>query len=361
MLNTEKIFIILSSTGIKVLRSRPNLNSEIFFPLGLIEHQEVTDSKKYNSLIKPLLNKLPKSNIFLLISDEFIFKKEVSASYHDHFHAEKKLFISMLPFDEVKIAHTQISKKDGSEIIAVNKDLYQPFLDISRQENSQIKHIIPLSLGHTDQDSQPSYSSLVKNHSYELFKNYDLNSASHGIPERNIIKEIMHQEDLEEKTLRNKRLATLLLAFFVLLSVLILTILRNVNANKADVLNNSASKTPVLAPSTIPTLTPTPATYKQISELKAKILNGSKIAGQANKLKLIFTDSGLTNVETGNFETNAAQNISFAIANTVSASNSALLIDKTKALYPELIINQSATNSAEFDILVVIGNKSVLE
>src|SRR3989344_3375966 len=146
MLKKEKIFIFLSTAGLRFYSCRPELNASIHFANGDLKHQEITDIKKYSLGLASIIKKLPPADLILLIADEFIYNKSLSSTLQAEFFEEKKSFLTMIPFDEAKIVHTHVSTTNGSEVIALNKDLYESILSIAQQENRKIKHIAPMSL-----------------------------------------------------------------------------------------------------------------------------------------------------------------------------------------------------------------------
>ena len=356
MLKKEKIFIFLTASGLRFYSRRPEFNTSVNFVNGELKHQEVTDIKKYSLMLAPVLQKLPPADLILLIADEFIYNKNMSSTLQAEFVDEKESFLTMIPFDEAKIAHRHVVASNNSKVIAVNKDLYEPILAIAKQEKKKIKYIVPISLIHKDEKSEPTYELLEKNYSQGLFKKYDLSSAKNGIPRA--VKITKHDE-LNNEDIDNPistRLKAEFIILLVALGVLFYTVFHQKKAANVIVLNNVVTRAPTQAP--VATSTPQPTiAYKQLKELKTQILNGSVLAGQAAKLKKALTEMGLAEVEAGNHETDDVEDIMLTVSNKVSPDDEALLVNEIETVFPELSINKSATTAANFDVVIVIGNK----
>lgn len=358
MLKKEKIFIFLSSTGVRFYSRKPEFNANVNFAKGVLNHQEVTDIKKYSLLLAPVIKKLPPADLILLIADEFIYNKNMSSTLQAEFVDEKESFLTMIPFDEAKIAHQHVVTSNNSEVIAVNKDLYEPILAIAKQERKKINYIVPMSLIHKDEKSELTYEFLEKNYSHSLFKKYNLSSAKNGIPRAVKITENDGLNNLENDDPINTRLIAEFIILLIALGVLFYTVFQKKLIGNAAVHKSIPTQAPTSAPTVIPVPQPTIA-YKQLKELKTQILNGSVLAGQATKLKEALTEMGLTEIEAGNYQTDDMADISMTVSNGVSPDDEGMLVNELETVFPELSINKTATTSANFDVMIVIGNKSI--
>src|SRR3989338_1419329 len=347
MLKKEKIFIFLSTAGLRFYSCRPELNASIHFANGDLKHQEITDIKKYSLGLASIIKKLPPADLILLIADEFIYHKSLSSVLQAQFSEEKEAFLTMIPFDEAKIAYTHTVTTNSNEIIAVNKDLYEPILSIAKQEKKKIKHIVPLSLIHRDGDSEPTYELLDKNYSRDLFKKYDLSSAKNGIPRVVKITEQQEANNLKKDNPISTRLVAEFVIFFLALGVLFYTVFQQKKAARNIVLNNITARAPSTAPKVTSIPQPTVA-HKRLEELSVQILNGSVLAGQAARLKEVLIKMGLTEIETGNFQTSDMKDIHMTFSNDLSPSDHALLLVELETVFPELSINDTATTAADF-------------
>lgn len=270
----------------------------------------------------------------------------------------------MIPFEESKIAYTNIHTKNGSEIIAVNKEVYEPLLEAVKKSKRKVLHVTPLSTVTKDENTELNFKILDKKYSQNLFLKYDLISAKKGIPGTFWRYEFESTSDsahnLENNSRLNYRMIGALIFLIAAFIVLIYTVLQTLTPAKTIVLNNTVTRAPTAVPMNTPIPEPT-TQYKAFNELKIKIANGSKIAGLANKLKLLLSKTGLTDIETANHESNNMKNVSLVVSDIVSASDSAVIESTLVETFPDLVINKSSTGEAELDISIIIGNKIELE
>lgn len=358
MLNREKIFIFLTLTGLRIYSRKPEFNFSLNFDNGELKHQEIRSSQKYGQLLTPVIKKLPPADLILLLADELIYNKHLSSAVEGDFFAEKESFLTMVPFDETKIVHTHVVTGDSIQVIAVNKDLYEPILSIAGQEKKKIRHIVPSFLIRLDQESVPTYGLLEKNYSRDLFKKYDLASADSGIPHAAKTGNDIAADNPEDGNPISPRLLAGIGLLLFLLGVLIFTILlqKQPAANIASVNFDNRAPTPAVTLTSVPQPT---VVYKQLQDLKIQVLNGSVLTGQATKLKDALTKMGIAEVVAGNYQTNDMADILLSTSDNLSPDDNAVLLSELKSVFPELSVNKTSTTAAAFDVMIIIGNSSI--
>ncbi|OGK09420.1 hypothetical protein A2767_05225 [Candidatus Roizmanbacteria bacterium RIFCSPHIGHO2_01_FULL_35_10] len=356
MFKREKIFLHLTSAGVRLLSCKHEHNTIYeFADQEIIEH-EVLNMVKYHSFLSAVISKLPEAELVILIDDEFLYKKNINNVSDANLHKIKKDFLTMVPFEDVKIAYTLVLTENTAEIVAVNSDIYKPFLSIAARENKKILFVVPLSVIRSNLEHELTYRSLAKNYSHDLLKKYNFHSAESGM---DLFFNFDHKIEMSKPEVNssiNIRLAFGIIILLLLASILFILIKNQKVQSKAPL--SIPVSTPVIIP---PTLTPYPTiVYKQLEDLKMQIFNGSSTSGQALKLKNFLRETGTREIETGNYETKDVSDILLTVSDTVSPDDSVILVNELGKAFPDLSINKISTGSAEFDVTIVIGNSSQL-
>jgi hypothetical protein len=118
---------------------------------------------------------------------------------------------------------------------------------------------------------------------------------------------------------------------------------------------NSTTTTP--EPSSIPEISPSPATaspeLKAKSDLKLNILNGSQIRGQAGVVKTALEKQGFTSIDTGNFDQTQSQT-SLVVTAQVPAEVVTQLQTELQAIFTKVELKTVPTLES-YDVMIVTG------
>lgn len=123
------------------------------------------------------------------------------------------------------------------------------------------------------------------------------------------------------------------------------------NRGKSD--TDEASNQEVFPTSDFEAPSPTTAESLSKEEIKIKVLNGSGVVGEANRVKLILEDNEFTVDSTGNADSYDSQDTTIASKSTVPSSIISELKDLLEKDYT--VSTSSLDDSESVDIIITVG------
>lgn len=274
-------------------------------PLSIFFDMEVIDPEAFDNLLSDWIekNELQSNDVLVILSSSVYFQKNYPATNDD---SQKKsrldAFLKNIPYKN--LFNRDYFFGNETEIIAVNKDFYEPIIRCLEKYHLNVVAIIPTLVLDRFQLQLGSYGSKEVKDIYQKYKQlepYSLISA----------KEI--SKNLSVNThhpVADKKRTYILAAIFCFLWVVLLAFLfvrpylykqqlskTMVKVNFAAPVADNISPTPIPLS---PTATPT-TTYLSIAETKIKITNDSGVSKQAGKIKDALTALGFVqiNIATG--------------------------------------------------------------
>lgn len=123
--------------------------------------------------------------------------------------------------------------------------------------------------------------------------------------------------------------------------------------NKAP--SDKAKNQEVFPTSTFEELSPTVEQTLNKEDIKVKVLNGSGVVGEANRVKLILEDNEFTVSETGNADSYEADETTIAAKAGVSGS---ALSELKKILEKDYTVTASSLDAGEsVDVVITVGDR----
>lgn len=118
----------------------------IAFPQSIVTHLEIIDKSKFEQLITNVitLNELKPTNIFIVLSKEILFEKEIKDVPLSLQTIETEKFLDMVPFHHIVSKSYNFSNK--TIIVAADKDFCVNILDVFKENLFPVIGVLPLSI-----------------------------------------------------------------------------------------------------------------------------------------------------------------------------------------------------------------------
>lgn len=333
------------------------------FSSDLVLDLEIINVDNLKTAIQSFIGaeKIPPAHALIILGDSVIFSKTLVGKTPEEQNTESKEYLKNVPFEHVvsKIYKTQKETK----IIATNKDFYTAIKSAFESNGhtfSAVTHQIFFS------KDLPSEATLTGAQAKILFGWVDsIKTTENFLDQPAPVKTESEQILLSAKPQKKKSsLPVLIPVFGILIAIMVVLYLSQQNQNKTLV--TKASSQPQVLPSFTPTPTiePTPAVstssaslVSEYGSISINILNGSGIAGQAEKTKQILTDVGFKNIETGNASTRTQTRTIVIFSKLLPDEVRTLIVNTLKSSYGA--VSAQETQSSEYDVIVTVGSQAI--
>lgn len=340
---------------------------DVSFQSSAVRHLEVV---KKDEVVKTLADafksvNLSRQNAVIVLSDHIVFERLILKDNPEVTQKEIARFYHEVPLEEAHIAKKIMPLKGSVLALAANRELYSLIIEVAREFEWKIKAVIPMTpFAKLAEDANltPDQVSQILS-SEEVFKEADFLSESLVTPE---VIEKDKKKDPEESGSKAKNILTLILALFLLSFIVGSLLYFNILKLPFSLpwMNKPVSSSAPESSSSIQTVPSESTVSAQIqiasvsgelnrSGIKIHVLNGSKIPGQANKVKEKLAESGYENVKSGNIEGSETSASSITYSNSLNEAvkgeiNTLMdsLIGESKKLEDTL---------SEFNVLIILG------
>src|SRR3989344_7681488 len=143
------IIIYLKRNSLEVYSQKTRgVQARLDFPPNYEKDQEIIDLEKFEQLISNFLSKLSLNGkkVIIVISSENLFEKTIPLSDRTKEETAAKKFFEEIPFDLQKIAKKQIRTKNGLNLIAANKNLYDGIIHVLQNLQTEISAAVPATM-----------------------------------------------------------------------------------------------------------------------------------------------------------------------------------------------------------------------
>lgn len=354
----------------------PNKNDSNEFPLNseIIKDLEVVDQVKLEESLRSYLgeNTETLSETLIILNKNTYFSTTIENPELDEIATTAKIdkFSDLVPFNNIFVKQFLVNKK--LEVIAINKDFYEPILDVLFKLNFKITMILP-ELVVTDFIGEASCtpeenSALLK--AVGKLGSYDLLGSKHKLITKN-------SSEIEPIKIQNKRLIVMVIIFLFLIFILIGAIIFNSNRNmeyEAQIakqnliieelpLKNELEEkklNPALvggldldssnsSTSSDSNLALNPDTL-ELNKYKIRVLNGSGISGQAGILKTNLEKVGFADIDLGNAQKIESNKTQIIFLSTLSTNVRTIILDVVNNLDQEYTIQENS--ELNYDVVI---------
>lgn len=316
------------------------------FPEDTISSTDIVSPTKYEELIEEFItrNNLQKQKVLLILSEEVLFDKTFPSEDLKILDGKINEFLNMIPIEPEKIAKKTIESDKGIYFFAVNKSLFETLVEILERLEIEVLAVVPLTTFSTENILNIDIIKKIFD-DRSLLNEANLLSVNPNFDNYSSVKKILS-----------------FLVFLILIGGVLVYLLKNdylkFSVPFLSENSNSVKETTQPIPTTVnTTVTPSVASPSGIlsrDQLKALVLNGTGIAGQAAKIKNILLELGLSKVETGNVEGPSVQVTTIAFSEKVATD----LQEQIISLLENNFVSVSAENkisSPSADIVITTG------
>lgn len=347
----------------KLFFCNPGKNESLEFPLSndTVRDLEIIDQEKLEKSLKEFIGKSQTGvgETLIILNKNTYFRTTIenpNLSPEDNKNRIDQ-FSDLVPFEDIFVKQFTFNKK--LEIIAINREFYEPILSVLQKLDFQITMILP-DLVVQDFIGEASCSTEENSALLKVISRlgpYDLLGTKHKL----LTKDKADTTPIKEQ---NKRLIILSITFAVLILILIGALIFNANRTYDDQTINPPPANVV--ETSIETITPQPtiALPKQLVEVetsspsavleldqyKIRILNGSGVSGQAGVVKNGLQEAGFTNIDIGNSKKILSNKTQVLLNPTLPTSIRTLVLDVVENLGQEYTIQENS--ELNYDIVI---------
>ncbi len=374
MSNTKSNHQIVFLYRNKIFFCNPSQNESKEFPLTteIIKDLEVIDQEKLEKALRDFLGdtKGRYNETLVILNKNTYFRTTIEEPEISELENKAKidLFSDLVPFNNIFVKQFSIKKK--LEVIAINRDFYEPILDVLYKLDFKITMILPELVV----EDFIGEASCTPEENTELLKTlgklapYDLLGSRHKLITKN-------SSDIEPIKKQNQKLIALVAIFGVLILLLVGAIIFNNNRNNAykasiagQVTNQNleisdekskgidSAQTSVSAEAsesataTESGKTASGTTVLDLDQYKIRVLNGSGISGQAGIVKTNLEKAGFKNIDVGNAQKIASNKTLVLIIPTLPSEIRTLILDVVENIGQEYTIQENS--ELNYDIVI---------
>lgn len=347
MFSQPNILIYLTDQDIQLVNKEVSL--KITFPVEVYNHQEIIDGEKFEQTIGSALsqNNLPKGDGVILLGEQMLYQKEVSAKDPDEIEEEIKNFVDRLPFDNENIEEIRFENEGKSYVVATSGHLFKSLKSTLEKNGWKINYVLPapaVSVGKTEKLTPEDVNNLL--------------SQAHSLKQYNFLNQL---EDLQtpsktESDDTDKPTSKWIIggAVGIVLILIVGGYWYRVKMKTPKVVPSAKmANVTVLVTPTVTTISSPSAVLLSKSDVLISVLNGSGISGQANKIKNLLNRAGFSNISVGNYEGLSQKGTLVNYKSSVPESLRQELIDELNKSVAS--VSAEVTMGSGFDIVVIIG------
>ena len=358
--------IFLKRNSLEVYNQKSEgVQARLDFPPNYEKDQEIIDIEKFEQLISNFLSKLNLKNnkIIIVLSAENLFEKTLPLSDKTKEEAAAKKFFGSVPFDPQKVAKKQIRTKNGLNLIAANKNLYESIVHVLQKLQSEIRAAVPVSMfGITSLVlSRQDIKKITSNS--EMLKTSNFLSGNAQIKQAADTPSDEENPQVEKKKSKLNPISVAGIAFIVVgLGIVVFLLFKQGILKQYSPFNKNPL--PTLAPSpreSIPAIVDLEnqeatgqAELSSKQDLTIQVLNGSGISGQASQVQALLQSLDYSQIETGNADSQDLTSTKIVYKQNVADS----LISEIKTELEKTLANvetEEASDDIGFDIVITTG------
>lgn len=370
MINSKNNHQIVFIYRDKLFFCNPNLNESKEFPLTaeIIKDLEVIDQEKLEKALREFLGntKGKYTETLVILNKNTYFRTTIENPEISELENKAKidLFSDLVPFNNIFVKQFSIHKK--LEVIAINRDFYEPILDVLYKLDFKITMILP-ELVVQDYIGE---ASCTPEENTALLKTlgklgaYDLLGSGHKLV-------IKNSSEIEPIKKQNQKLMALVIIFAVLIVILAGAIIFNNNRNnaykasikQAEVIEDvepiketilidsgSATSSAETSNSASVSATTSNSAVLDLDQYKIRVLNGSGISGQAGIVKSNLEKAGFKNIDVGNAQKISSNKTMVLLIPTLPTEVRALILDVVESIGQEYSIQENS--ELNYDIVI---------
>lgn len=364
LFGNSKVILLLKRNSLEIYSKKSQgVESRLDFPPNYEKDQEILDLEKFEQLITNFLTKLDLKNrkVIIAISGENLFEKTLPLSDPKTEKAQVEKFFQEIPFDPQKIANIQIRTKNGLNLIATNRNLYEAIVHVLQQNQSEIEAVVPLSqfgVTSTTNLTKEDINKIVSN-SKKLREANFLNKTSEKSGDKPEEKK-QNTKDDQNKSKKSPILIGGIAIISIGLGILAYLLLKpqEINPNTIEQQSQPAIVTEESQGRQDETESTTSSQTQEIpkDQIKIQILNGTGVAGQASQVQNLLQDINYTQIEIGNAQNQDFEKTVVRVSSSISNNQKEEIKTELEKLF-ESVEFETNVEGESFDIIITTGQQ----
>ena len=159
-----------------------------------------------------------------------------------------------------------------------------------------------------------------------------------------------------KSSISNKKLLTIIIAIFIISSLIIGGILRSRKSKQEEVSSPSPPAVITPSPEASSEPSPSPATL-DLSSYSIQVLNGSGVAGEAGSVKDALETGGFEEINTSNADNYDHTDTEVSLKDNISESVFNEIENILSSSYTVVLDSDSLTSRSDYDVVIIIGEK----
>lgn len=367
LFSNSSIIVYLKRSSLEVYSQKSEgVQARLDFPPNYQKDQEILDVEKFEQLIANFLSKLnlKDKKIIIAISADNLFEKTIPLSDKAKEDAAANKFFEEIPFDPQKIVKKQIRTKNGLNLIAANKNLFESIVHVLQKLESEVHAVVPVTMFGI------SSLALTRADEKKITSNSELLKTSNLLSAEPTIEQSRKTEQTDENSQKKSKFSPVVILGigFIIIGIAVAAFLlfKQGKISKIIPINNKPSETSSPSPKQSAPLPQIDvenldaSRQAQISpknNIKIQILNGSGIAGQASQVQIALESLSFSQIEVGNAPSQdiTATKIEYA------KGTAQTYVDEIKLELEKTFTSVETAESPEiqdFDIIIITGKSS---
>lgn len=316
------------------------------FPADTVLDGDIINPAKYEKLIEDFITaeNIKKQPAILVLAEEILFEKTIPSEDIKLLDERLADFAGMVPVESEKLSKKSVKSENNTHLFVVNKQIFEKLTVILNESGFEVLAVVPLAL-YSSEDALDE--GLVK----KIYKDKELLKNSN----------FLNDSSTNDNTSSSKKdlfiiaflLVVIFILGFILASIYLKLPLPFLSKETKSAVAPKISSTPVSTASATLKISSQSAVL-ETDQIKAMVLNGTGIAGQAAKIKDLLITLGILKIETDNVEGVSVKETAVIFSPLISSD----LRKKITALLEEnfdSVTVQSNSASESADILITTG------
>lgn len=367
----NRLLIFIHKNKIFFCRAHQDQSFELQFTTDIVKNLEVINTYKLDKAFNKVIGEsgLKSAEVVIILNKNTYFRKTLEENIKDPLEQKETVekFSDLIPFDDIFIKQFKFKKK--IEVIAINRDFYEPILDSLKKLNLKVVMILP-DLVVSDiigEENCTTKEGLALLSSTKKFANYNLMAVKQ---KKTILKIEKNAPPPEER----KRLIILGIIFGLLIIILIFALFFNYNRAKQDkkMINQQLQNSAIQPPSSIinnikdqDEATDSAMTDLEEKELveeiiefdiyEIRVLNGSGITGQAGIVKENLEKAGFELISVGNAKTITSGKTLVIFSPSVPSTVRSTILESLESIGQEYTIQEN--DDIDYDAIITTSAK----
>lgn len=321
----------------------------------LMSNLDVVKPAELEQAVKEFLetNQIVPTTFLMVVSSDVCFEKDWEGENCDSQRSEIDKYIETVPFDYIRWKSFRVGK--NCRVVAINREFYETVSTAMEKMGFTLEAVVPQSIIGIDMSA-----GLDDNIGKQLATKIEALRASASLFESySYTNEIKKEEELTSQ----KRTPVLLIVFivmiFLLVGLVVITKPFSSTSKKKEVPTENPAefqtKNPPAAPTSSPVVTEV-GSASVSANLRVQVLNGSRVAGQADNVKKLLTTLGLKDFQTSNSPTENKGKTTVVFSKTVSPEDRNKIITVLTPTYGDIFAQEGELK--QFDVVITTGSNS---